>query len=134
MTRRHGRAGRLYVGIIGSTAVAEPITFLNKWTITFDTDDVEVTAFGDSNKTYVSGLPDIGGSFSGFFDDATQQLYTAASDGVARRFYLYPDTTNAATTYWWGTASFDFSAEGGVGDAVTISGNWKAATAISRIG
>jgi hypothetical protein len=134
MVRHHGRAGRLYVGITGTNASAESVAFLNKWQITFETDDVDVTAFGDANKTYVSGLPDVGGTFSGFFDDATQQLYTAAQDGASRRFYLYPDATNNAGTYWWGTATFDFAAEGGVADAVSVSGNFKAASAVSRIG
>lgn len=129
----HGRNGRLYVGIANGTAAAEPVVNLNSWTIDFSVDQVETTVFGDTNKTYTAGLPDAGGNFGGFYDTASAQLYTAASDGVARRFYLYP-TTSTTTTYWFGTGLFDFSVSGAVGDAVTISGNWKAATSVAKQG
>ena len=132
MARIHGRSGRLYAGI-ASGGTAEPITYLNKWSMDFSTDDVDVTSFGDTNKVYVSGLPDFSGSFGGFYDTATAQLYTAATDGVARKFYLYPDSSSTAQ-YWYGTATFDFSVTSGVGEAVAISGNFKAASAITKIG
>lgn len=132
MARRHGKNGRLYAGI-ASGGTAESIAFLSKWSIDFETNKADVTAFGDTNKVYVSGLPDAKGSYSGFYDDATAQLFTASQDGVARKFYLYPDNT-ATSTYWYGTAFFDFSVEGGVGDAVSISGSWAAGSAITKIG
>ena len=131
MARIHGRAGRLYAGI-ASAGTAEPITFLNSWSSDFSSDDVDVTAFGDTNKTYVSGLPDVSGSFAGFYDSASAQLYTAAVDGVARKFYLYPSTADAI--YWFGTATFDMSVETGVADAVKISGTFKAASAVTKVG
>jgi hypothetical protein len=134
MARLHGRAGNLYVGLASSTAAAEAVAFLSKWQITFDTDDVDVTAFGDLNKVYVSGLPDVGGSFSGFYDDATVQTYTAATDGAARRFYLYPKAASTAGPYWFGTAVFDFTAEGDVAGAVAVSGNFKANSAVGKVG
>ena len=118
---------------ITSAGTAEPVAYLNNWELTAATDDVEVTAFGDTNKVFVSGLPDVGGSFSGFYDDVTAQTYTAATDGVARKFYLYANTGNNGQ-YWYGTAIFDFTASGSVDGAVTISGNWKAASAITKIG
>jgi hypothetical protein len=129
MARIHGRKGRLYAAI-ASGGSAEPIAFLNAWSINFETDKADVTAFGDGNKVYTSGLPDAAGTFAGFFDDSTEQLYTAAQDGVARKFYLYPNTDTAQ--YWYGTALFDFSVSAGVGDAVTVSGSWAAASAISK--
>lgn len=132
MARIHGKSGRLYAAI-ASGGSAEPIAFLNAWSIDFSTDKADVTSFGDTNKVYVSGLPDAQGSFGGFYDNATAQLYTASQDGVSRKFYLYPD--NATTgQYWYGTALFDFSVSSGVGDAVTVSGNWNAAGAITKIG
>src|ERR1041385_2116700 len=92
MARIHGRLGQLYLGLASSTAAAEAVAFLSKWQITFDTDDAEVTAFGDSNKTYVSGLPHVVGPFVGYSDAASVQTYTAAPAGQPRRFYLYPGT------------------------------------------
>jgi hypothetical protein len=131
VSRIHGRSGRLYAGVT-SAGTAEPIAFLSQWSIDFSVDFVDVTAFGDTNKTYVSGLPDAQGSFSGFYDDATAQLYTAATDGVARKFYIYSDNSSTSK-YWFGTGLFDFSVSGGVDSAVTISGNWRAASAIAKV-
>ena len=132
MARLHGRNGRLYVNIT-SGGTAEPIAFLNNWDIQFAVDNAEVTAFGDINKVYVAGLPDASGSFSGFYDDATAQVYTAAADGVARKFYLYP-TTSATGQYWFGTALFDFSVSSSVDGAITISGDFQAASAVTKVG
>lgn len=134
MARVHGRNGQLYVGISGTSSSAESIAFIKSWSIDFSTDDVDVTAFGDSNKVTVSGLPSATGSFSGFYDDATAQLYTAASDGGARRFYLYPKTPSTAGPYWFGTATFDFSVETPVDGAVTVSGNFAAASIVAKVG
>ena len=75
MARVHGRRGRLYAGIASDTAAAEPVTFLSSWSIDFTVDKADVTCLGDTNKTYVSGLPDASGSFGGFYDTATAQLY-----------------------------------------------------------
>lgn len=134
MARIHGRSGRLFVGVASDTASAEAVAYISKMAINFETDDVEVTALGDTNKVYVAGLPDCSGSFSGFYDDATAQTYTAATDGLARRFYWYPKTPSVSGPYWFGTALFDFSIESGVGDAVSISGSFKAASPVAKIG
>lgn len=132
MPRQHGRNARLYMGIT-SGGTAEPVAFLRQWSISFTTDNVEVTAFGDTNKVYVAGLPDASGSYSGFYDDATAQMFTSSQDGIARRFYLYPSTTNA-TQYFFGTGLFDFSLETTVDGANTISGDFQAASIVSKVG
>lgn len=132
MARIHGRAGRVYMNIL-SGGTAEPLAFLSGWSINFATDKVDVTAFGDGNKIYVAGLPDASGDFSGFYDDATAQVFTAALDGVARKFYLYPSTlTN--TQYFYGTVLPDFKVNGDVAQAVQISSSWNAASVIQKAG
>jgi len=132
VARIHGKSGRLYAAI-ASGGSAEPIAFLSTWTLDFSTDKADVTAMGDTNKVKVSGLPDATGKFGGWYDTATAQLYTASQDGVARKFYLYPD--NATTgQYWYGTALFDFSISGGVSEGVAISGSIDAASAVTKIG
>jgi hypothetical protein len=133
LARIAGRNGRIYLGLANAAATAEPLAFSNKWTLDAASDKIEVTAFGDANKTYVSGLPDASGSFSGFYDDATAGSYTGAQDGAARKFYLYPNLLTA-TQYWFGTVLVDFSAESGVADAVTTSANWSAASPITKVG
>jgi len=133
MARIAGRNGRLYVGI-SSAGTAEPIAFLSKMTASWTTDKYDVTAYGDANKTYVAGLPDFQGTYAGFYDTATAQLYTAATDGVARKFYLYNDTVGSPAQYWFGTAFFDFNIDTPVDGPVAISGTLAAATASVKVG
>jgi hypothetical protein len=132
MARIHGQRGRLYMNIT-SGGTAEPIAFLNSWSLNFATDTVEVTAFEDATKVYVAGKPDASGTFAGWYDDATAQTYTAATDGVARRFYLYPDNSSTGK-YWFGTGIFDFNVKGGTGEAVSITGNFRAASSVAKVG
>jgi hypothetical protein len=132
MAKLAGRNGSLYMGL-GSAGTAEPVAYLSEWSVSFTTDKFDVTSFGDVSKTYVAGLPDFSGNYKGWYDTATAQMYTAATDGVARKFYLYP-TTATTTQYWFGTALFDFSIDVGVGAAISISGSFNAATASSKVG
>jgi hypothetical protein len=133
MGRIHGRRGRIYMGIANDTATAEPLPFFADWEISFETEKAEVTAMGDNNKVYVAGLPDASGSFSGFYDDATQQTYTAAVDGLPRKFYLYP-STSLSTQYFFGTILPDIKVNGAVGDAVAVAASWMAASAVAKVG
>lgn len=121
------------MGIASDTAVAEPLPFFADWEISFTTDKVEVTAMGDNNKVYVAGLPDASGKFNGFYDDATNQTYTAAVDGLPRKFYLYP-STSLSTQYFFGTILPDFTVNGGVGAAVAVAASWNAASQVQKVG
>lgn len=132
MAKFHGKNGALYVDIAGG-GTPSPVLNLNKWTFDRTTAKVDVTAMGDTNINYVSGLPDAKGTVAGFLDDVNQQLYTAASDGVARGFYLYAKAPGL-TPYWYGTALFDQSASGGTTQAADVTGNWVAAGPILRAG
>lgn len=132
MARIAGRSGRLYMNLT-SGGTAEPVTFLNAWSLAFNTEKINVTSFGDTSMVYVSGLPDAQGTFAGFYDDATVQMYTAATDGVARKFYLYPSTSNTGQ-YWFGTAIFDMSIDGSVEGAVAIDGSFAAASVVAKVG
>lgn len=132
MSRIHGRNGVIYFDMTGAGSAAN-LPFQSKWSINFATDTDEVTCFGDANKTYVSGLPDASGEFSGFYDDASKQTYSAATDGVARKFYLYP-ASGLTTQYWYGNIIADFKVEAGVSGGAQVSASWKAAGAITKAG
>lgn len=114
----------VYLSTTGS-GTATNVIKLNKWTINRTTDKIEVTAFGDANKTYVQGLPDLQGSFSGSWDDTEAKPFTgaASSDGV--KMYLYP-SSNITTKYWYGPAWLDVSMDVSVSGAVTLTGNFAA--------
>jgi hypothetical protein len=133
MAKRHGRNGALYFSAVAASTPA-PYANLSSWNVDFATDQVDVTAFGNVFKEYVTGLPDFSGAFSGFWSDGDATSYAAAVDGVARQFYLYPDKNNAAGRYWYGTAFFDFSITTPVDGAVQLSGNIRGAGGVSSVG
>jgi hypothetical protein len=117
---------------LASGGTAEPIAFAKSNVFNAATDKFDVTAFGDPNKTYVAGLPDASGNFGFWYDDATTQTYAAAVDGVARKFYWYPDFTNSPTVYWYGTWFVDFSITSQVDAAIEGTASWNAAGPINK--
>jgi hypothetical protein len=135
VSRIHGRNGIAYVAVLNGVA-ASPMAFLTDWTINFTVAKVDVTAMGDQNLIWVAGLPDANGDFSGFYDTATAQTYVAATDGLARNFYLYPSTLGAQGSapgqYFFGTILPDYSVTGGVAAAVALKSTWNAASSIQR--
>ncbi len=130
--RNAGRNARILLDQSGA-GVATSLAYQAEWTINFTSPKIDVTAFGDNNKVTVAGLPDATGSFTGFYDDTTAQTYTAAVDGLARRFYLYPNS-NLLTRYFFGTVNADASFGATVSGAATISSAWEAASQIQLVG
>jgi hypothetical protein len=107
------------------TGDAATVVGVSAWSLDRSTDTVEVTAFGDTNKQYVQGLPDVSGDFSGFYDETETKLFTASTSADGCKIYLYP-STNALTKYAYGPAWLSVSYETGVSDAVTVSGSFVA--------
>ena len=127
-----GRNGQLKVDqSVGANGSASTVANLTTFDIQQTRDKTEVTSFGDTTKTYIAGLADASGSFSGFWDSAGGLPRGAAAN--ARAFYLYP-TTSDTTKYWFGTATFDITVSTSVGGAVEASGSWAAATSVSYVG
>lgn len=133
MARRAGRNAGIYVATTTGGS-ATPLTFQNKWSMNFETEKIDVTAFQDTTRAYVAGIADAQGEFSGWYDDATAQTLTAALDGLSRKFYLYPDTVNNPAQYFFGTIFVDFSTEAEAQGAIQVSASWVAATTISKVG
>ena len=130
MARYHGNKGVVYGSVTG-TGTAVNMVSLSAWTLDMATDKVEVTAFGDLNKTYVQGLRDIKGTLSGFWDSADDSLFDASESADGMKLYLYPAST-AATIYFYGPAFIDASINVSVSGAVTVSGNFVANGSWSR--
>lgn len=133
MARRAGRNGRVFINLT-SAGTAEPVAFVRSNALSAVSDRFDVTAFGDGNKVYVAGLPDQSGSFDFWYDDATVQTYTAALDGVARKFYFYPDFTTTPGQYFFGTAFVDFAVSQAVDGAIEGAATWSAASTFSKVG
>lgn len=132
MSRIHGRRGVIYMDLTG-VGSASPIAYVKKWSLSAATDKSDVTAMGDSNKIYVSGIPDASGDFDFWYDDASVQTYTAATDGLPRKTYIYPNALTPGQ-YWWGTVLPDFQVSAAVDGAVEGSASWNAASTISKVG
>ena len=98
MTRESGRNMSLYIGATNG-AIPTKVPYMSEYTIDSAADKIEVTAGGDTNKTYVVGLPDFSGSITGFADatstSATDPLWVASRDGKSRYFRLYPNEDSA---------------------------------------
>lgn len=124
-----GKALVLLSTTAGGTAIAA--ISLSDWSLDRKTDKYDVTTFGDANKTYVQGLPDIQGELSGFFDSADDALFDGAdsSDGV--KLYLYPSSL-ATSIYHYGTAWLDASIKVPVSGPVTVTGSFVAAGSWGR--
>lgn len=114
----------MYASVSGTTT-AVPVASLTDWALNLTTARTEVTAFGDTNKTYVQGLPDVAGTFSGFWDDTDTTLATAAQSPDGCKIYLYT-STDASSRYAFGPSWVDVSFTGSVGDAVKMTGSFAA--------
>lgn len=130
MSRYHGSKGVIYGSTTGAGTAAR-IASLSKWSLDMSTDKVDVTAFGDANKTYVQGLRDIKGTISGFWDSSDDALFDGSESPDGVKLYLYPSSDNAAA-YFYGPAWLDASIDVGASGAVTIKGDFVAAGAWGR--
>ena len=110
----------------GVTYVA--VADLNSWTLDMDRDTVDVTAFGDTNKQFVLGLPNFSGTYSGFWNSTTSPtLFNAILGTVAVGLKLTPDTATA-TAFFSGKAYLSGGINVSSNGAVTVAGNFVAAS------
>lgn len=131
MARYHGKKGVVYISPSGSTDAVMAVA-MNRWTLNSPTDKAEVSAFGDLNKQYVQGLPDISGDLAGWWDDTSDQLYDASRSADGVKLYLYP-SADAPTKYHYGPAWVDFSMSVGNAEGIGISGGFVAAGAWGQL-
>lgn len=139
MARIKGSGGDVYVDqSADGTGSASPLRYVSSWTLDGSVDEIDVTAFGDSNKTTIAGLPSCNGTVKGFYDDTTTTgstaLWAIAQGGVARKTYLYSKAPSTSGPYWHGKANWSISYEVDVNGAVAISGTWSAATSFYAVG
>ncbi len=124
MAKYAGRKGVVYMSTTG-TGAASNVASLSSWSLDKTTDKIDVTSFTQANKTYVIGLPDVKGNFSGFWDDTESKIFDGAESTDGVKLYLYP-SSDAASKYWYGPAWVDYTIEVGVNDAVKITATFSA--------
>jgi hypothetical protein len=125
--RIHGKTGQIQMDPAGGTALVV-VADMNQWTLDMSTDRVDMTAFGDTNKRRVSGLPDFTGGLAGFWNavaTSSPTYFAAVLAGTPVTLRLVPNT-NDPTVYFQGLANIDGSVEVGANGGVTTRGKWDA--------
>lgn len=126
--RLHGKNGRIQMDPLGGAAVVT-LGDMNSWTLDMSTDRVLVTAFGDTNKRRVSGLPDFSGAMAGFWNavaSSSPLYFEAVLAGTPVTLRLIPNI-NDATVYFEGLANVDGGVNVSSDGAITTAGKWDAA-------
>ena len=122
-SKLHGKNGAIYIG--GPKGVGIKVTTKTEWTLSLNRDYVDATVFGDLNKTYLTGLRDIQGTYAGLLDTSGDYMVNATVSD-AELLYLYADDTATAVCVAYGSAFIDASLTASNTDAVKCNGNFRA--------
>lgn len=122
-TKLHGKNGALYLD--GPKGSGTKVAVKSEWTLNLARDYVDATVFGDTNKTYLTGLKDISGTYSGFLDNSGDLLVNATSSDTVQ-LYLYSDDGASPILVAHGPALMDASITASNTDAVRMTGNFRA--------
>lgn len=136
-TRLHGKGGAIYIGGTFATKTSVPsggnrLSFKSEWTLNRSRDYVDATAFGDPNKVWLAGLPDVSGTFRGLLDVGGDLLLSAATSDAQNLFLMASDGTLAGSTAIMiahGPGLLDAQVTVSNADAARISGNFRASDA-----
>lgn len=109
----------------GSAAVL--VGDLNSWSLDMARDQVDQTAFGDANKQYTLGLPDVKGEYGGWWNSASSPALFDAAQGSAPVLLELVPAADEPTFLFSGLAYIDASIECPFDGGVSISGNLVAA-------
>lgn len=126
-TKLHGKSGAIYLG--GPVGSGQKVANKTEWTLQRNRDYVDATTFGNVNKTYLPGLPNVQGTYSGLLDVSGDLLFSAATS-EALPIYLYADdgsTGGSAVLVAHGSGFLDASVTASNTDAVRITGEFRAA-------
>ena len=127
MARRHGSKGEI---LLSESATGTPaptlIASMNAWSLSLARDKEDVTAFGDTNKQYVQGLPDISGSLGGWWDVADIRIFEISLGDLACFLKLVPSTLDA-TYFFSGPAYLDGSVDVSATGAISVSSEFVSA-------
>lgn len=123
-TKKHGKNGAIYLGgAKGSGGVK--VAVKTDWTLQRNRDYVDATSFGDTNKTYLAGLPNVQGTFAGFLDVSGDILLNAATSD-ATQIYLYAEDGTSDILIANGPGFIDGNVQTSVNDAVRYTGEFRA--------
>lgn len=119
----HGKDGAITVGGVRVTDKTE-------WTLQRNRDYVDATTFGDTNKTYLAGLPNVQGTYAGLLDVNGDTLLTAATlEAQEIGLYASYSGANGQIQVAHGLGFIDANVNCTNTDAVRITGEFRAAAA-----
>lgn len=124
--RRHGSKGSVMMDPSGG-ATAVVVASLNSWSLDLSRDRADATCFGDTNKVWLQGLPNIEGEIGGIWNETESvPLFDVALGDIAAFLKLIPSTL-APTYFFSGLAYLDAGIEVAHDGAITVSGSFAAA-------
>lgn len=136
MAKYHGRGGALLLGAANGGA-ATTVANLTQWSINIDMDTADVTAIGDTFKSFVAGTKGATASLSGFFADDADVPFDAFDQAQASgtvTAYLYPAGTGVARYFYGAVWPKGVSIDDSVGGAVTFKTDVVFNGAVTRVG
>lgn len=132
MAKMHGKNAAIYLnGPVSGVGAGTKVAYKTEWTLQRNRDYVDATTFGDPNKTYLAGLPNVQGTFAGMLDTDNDTLLSAASGDVFTIYLYASDGTNGSpvTLIAHGPAFIDGSVNASINDAVKFTGEFRASGA-----
>jgi hypothetical protein len=123
-TKIHGKNGAIYLGGAKASGGVK-VAAKSEWTLQRNRDYVDATVFGDVNKTYLAGLPNVQGTFAGFLDTSGDLLLSAATSD-SQEIYLYADDTVAGDWVAHGPGLIDANVTASNTDGVRMTGEFRA--------
>lgn len=123
-TKLHGKNAAIYLGAAKGSGGIKVATKTD-WTLQRNRDYVDATTFGDTNKTYLAGLPNVQGTFAGFLDVSGDLLLNAATSD-ATQIYLYADDGGSPILVANGPGFIDGTVSSSVNDGVRYTGEFRA--------
>jgi len=127
--RLHGSGGQVLMDPAGGSALVV-VASLNSWDLDLSKDQVKVTCFNDPNQVYVEGLPDIKGSYKGFYDPADGLVIFDVIFGTVKpTLSLVPSSLTPLVAFGGranigGKISVDSNGAISIGGSITANGPW----------
>ena len=123
-TKLHGKNGAIYLGgAKGSGGIK--VANKTEWTLQRNRDYVDATTFGNTNKVYLAGLPNVQGTFAGLLDVSGDLLLSAATS-ESTQIYLYADDGASPVLIANGPGLIDGTVTASNTDAIRYTGEFRA--------
>ena len=126
-TKLHGKNGAIYLNGPKGAGGAVKVATKTEWALNLNRDYVDSTVFGDTNKSYLTGLKDVSGTYAGILDVSGDLLLNASDEDTVQTYLYADDRDTFEILIASGPGLFDAAITASNTDAVRITGNFRAA-------